>query len=188
MIESFLGATPTLGGNNFLAPTSLVMGDVELGAWTSIWYGAVVRGDVNWIVIGDESNVQDNAVIHVTNRVAPTTIGSRVTIGHSAVVHGCTIEDDVLIGIGAVVLDHAHIGSGTIIGAGALVPPRKEIPPGSLVVGRPGRVVRRLTDEDLAKIREYATHYKEYSAIYLGIDQPDRNPYMSPKPAKEHEA
>lgn len=188
MIESFLGVRPKFGGNNFLAPTSVVMGDVELGVWTSIWYGAVVRGDVNWIVIGDESNVQDNAVIHVTNRVAPTTIGSRVTIGHSAVVHGCTVEDDVLIGIGAVVLDHAHIGKETIIGAGALVPPRKEIPSRSLVVGRPGKVVRQLTDEDLAKIREYARHYKEYSAMYLGLDRPEKNPYYSPRLPKEDEA
>ncbi len=188
MIEEFLGIAPRLGGNNFVAPTAVILGDVEMGAWTSVWYGAVVRGDVNWIVIGEESNVQDNAVIHVTNRVAPVTIGSRVTIAHGAMVHGCTVEDDVLIGIGAVILDHARIGAGSIIGAGALVPPGKEIPPGSLVVGRPGRVVRTLGDEDLAKIREYATHYKEYSAIYLGLERPKVNPYYRPRAIEEHEA
>lgn len=177
VIEEFLGHMPVLKGNNFVAPNATLLGDVALGEWTSVWYGTVIRGDVHWIRIGHDSNVQDNAVIHVTNHTAPTWIGNGVTIGHSAVVHGCRIADNVLVGIRSVILDLAQIGEDSIIGAGSLVPPRKVIPPRSLVVGVPGRVVRTLSDEEVADIRLYATHYRQYSAIYLGQDHPDKNPF-----------
>ncbi len=180
MIREFLGIQPRLEGNNFVAPSALVLGDVVLGEWASVWYGAVVRGDVNYVRIGRESNVQDNAVIHVTHGTAPCVIGERVTIGHAAVVHGCTVEDEVLIGIGAVVLDGAVVGRGSIVGARALVPAGKVIPPRSLVLGVPGRVVRTLGDSEVASIREYAANYKRYAAIYLGLEQPARNPFYDP--------
>ncbi len=180
MIEEFLGVRPQLAGNNFVAPSALLLGDVVLGEWTSVWYGAVVRADVHFIRLGRESNVQDNAVIHVTHGTNPAVVGDRVTIAHAAVVHGCTIEDDVLIGIGAVVLDGAVVGEGSIVGARALVPPGKEIPPRSLVVGVPGRVVRTLDEAEVASIREYATNYRRYSAIYLGLERPERNPFYEP--------
>ena len=177
MIRPFLDASPRFDDSNFIASSAEVIGDVTLGLETSIWFHATVRGDVHRIVIGAASNVQDNAVVHVTNGTAPTTIGDEVTIGHSAVVHGCTIEDRVLVGIGAVILDHAVIGHDTLIGARALVTGRTEIPPRSLVVGSPARVVRTLTDEEVSSVRRYAENYVLYSRIYRGVERPASNPF-----------
>ncbi len=180
MIRDFLGAYPRFDATNFIAPNAVVIGDVTLEPYASIWYGAVVRADVNWIRIGEASNIQDGAILHVTRGTAPTLIGPRVTVGHGAVLHGCTVEENVLIGIGAVVLDGAVIGRDTIIGARALVPPGIKVPPRSLVLGVPGRVVRTLTDEEVAGIARYAQNYLEYSAIYRGEVQPERNPFYDP--------
>lgn len=177
MIHSFLGKTPVHDASNFIAPSADVIGDVTLGQGTSIWFNATVRGDVNWIEIGEASNIQDNAVVHVTNRTAPTTIGSYVTVGHSAVIHGCTINDFVLVGMGAMILDHAVIGSQCIIGAKALVTGRKVIPPRSLVLGSPAKVVRELNEEEIASISRYAHNYLKYSAIYRGEVVPEKNPF-----------
>lgn len=177
MIRPFLGAEPQFDDSNFIAPSAAVIGDVTLGPEVSIWFNATVRGDVNWIEIGEGSNIQDNTVVHVTNRVAPTRIGRYVTVGHSAVVHGCTVEDRVLVGMGAVVMDHAVIGRDSIVGARALVTARTKVPPRSLVLGSPAEVVRELSDEEVAKIQEYADHYLEYSAIYRGEKQPGENPF-----------
>ncbi len=177
MIRPFLNAYPVFDDSNFIASSAEVIGDVQLGEGASIWFNATVRGDVNWIRIGRASNVQDNAVVHVTNRTAPTRIGDEVTIGHSAVVHGCTIEDRVLVGIGSVILDHAVIGSDSIVGARALVTGRTVIPPRSLVLGSPARVVRSLTEEEVESIRRYAENYLKYSAIYRGEVRPERNPF-----------
>lgn len=182
MIRAFLDVHPTYDETNYVAPSADVIGDVTLGPRSSIWFHATVRGDVNWIRLGEASNVQDNAVIHVTNRVAPTDIGSFVTIGHSAVVHGCTVEDNVLIGIGAVILDHAVIGRDSIVGARALVTGRTEIPPRSLVLGAPAKVVRTLTDEEVATIRTYSDNYVKYSRIYLGLETPETNPFYERVP------
>lgn len=179
MIRAFLDALPRYDESNFIAPSAEVIGDVALGQQSSIWFNATVRGDVNWIRIGVASNVQDNAVIHVTNGKAPTRIGDGVTIGHSALVHGCTIESNVLIGMGATILDHAVVGSDSIVGAKALVTQGFEVPPRSLVLGIPGRVVRELSEEEVARIREYSENYVRYSAIYLGHEQPERNPFYS---------
>jgi carbonic anhydrase/acetyltransferase-like protein (isoleucine patch superfamily) len=188
MIRPFIDAYPVFDETNFIAPSAEVIGDVTLGPQASIWFNTTVRGDVNWIRIGARSNVQDNTVIHVTNRVAPTEIGAGVTIGHSAVVHGCTVEDDVLVGMGAVILDHAVIGHDSIIGAKALVTARTVIPPRSMVLGAPARVVRPLTDDEVASIRVYADHYIAYSRIYLGLDVPTRNPFYERAPARERAA
>ncbi len=177
MIAEFLGARPEFDATNFIASTASVIGDVRIGVHSSIWFNATVRGDVNWIRIGRCSNVQDNAVVHVTNRTAPTSIGDYVTIGHSAVVHGCTVNDRVLVGIGSVILDHAEVGSDTLIGAGSLITSGVRVPPRSLVLGSPAKVVRELTTEEVATVRRYAEHYLEYSRIYLGVDQPAANPF-----------
>jgi len=149
----------------FIAPGAVIVGDVRLGAHSSVWYNAVLRGDSEPISIGPRTNVQDGAVIHV-DAGAPCLIGAGVTIGHRAVVHGALIEDDVLIGIGAIVLNGARIGHDSIIGAGSLVTGRSVIPPRSMVLGLPGRVVRSLTDEEVQSIRTAAQHYVEHGAKY----------------------
>lgn len=177
MIHDFLGVTPRRDETNFIAPSADVIGDVTLGREASIWFGAVVRGDVNWIEIGAGSNVQDNATVHVTNGTAPTRIGRHVTVGHNAVVHGCNVQDRVLVGMNAVVMDHAVIGHDSIVGAGALVTARTEVPPHSLVLGSPARVVRRLTDAEVESVQVYAEHYLHYSRIYRGEETPARNPF-----------
>lgn len=179
MIKPFIHVEPTVGPTNFIAENAAVIGDVHLGEDASVWFSATIRGDVHRIRIGNRSNVQDNAVVHVTNRTAPTTIGDNVTVGHSAIVHGCTIQDRVLVGMGAILLDHVVVGEDSIIGAGALVTGGKIIPPRSLVIGSPAKVVRELTEEEVASIMTYADNYVKYKNVYLGIDSPDTNPFYS---------
>ena len=149
----------------FIAAGAVVLGDVRIGAQSSVWYTAVLRGDTDTISIGPRTNVQDGAVIHVDAGM-PCTIGSGVTIGHRAVVHGALVEDDVLIGIGAIVLSGARIGHDCIIGAGSLVTGHSVIPPRSMVLGVPGRVVRPLTDEEMQSIRVAAEHYVQRIVEY----------------------
>ena len=173
MLDSFLGRSPTLGREVFVAGSAAVIGDVTLGDGASVWYGASLRGDVHWIEVGPGSNVQDNATVHVSRGTHPCRIGAGVTIGHNAVVHGCTVEDDVLIGMGAVVLDGAVIGTGSIVGAGAVVTKDTEVPPRSLVLGTPARVVRPLAPEAVAANRANAQHYVRMSRMYLGLDVPE---------------
>ena len=177
MIRPFLDAHPQYDETNFIAPSADVIGDVRLGREASVWFGAVVRGDVNWIEIGAESNVQDGAVIHVTGGTAPTRIGARVTIGHGAIVHGCTVEEGVLVGMGAVILDHAVIGRESIVGARALVTGRVRIPPRSLVLGAPAQVARALSEEEVEGIGRYAERYRRLGAIYRGAEAPEANPF-----------
>lgn len=190
MLHEFLGRSPVVDDSNFVADSADVIGDVALGPESSVWFNATVRGDVNWIRIGARSNVQDGCVVHVTNGTAPTTIGDDVTLGHGAIVHGCTIGDGVLVGMGAVVLDDAEIGAGSLIGARALVTKGTKVPPGSLVLGSPARVVRELTDQEIRGVRGYADHYVRYSRIYLGLDQPEENPFydVESAPASVREA
>jgi carbonic anhydrase/acetyltransferase-like protein (isoleucine patch superfamily) len=140
---------PRLHQTAFVAPGARLIGDVTLEAEASVWYNAVLRGDLAPIVLGAQSNIQDNCVVHVDEGV-PCRIGARVGVGHGAILHGCEIEEDCLVGMGAIVLNHAHVGRGSVIGAGSLVPERIAIPPGSLVLGVPGRVVRSV-DADLTK-------------------------------------
>lgn len=152
------GRTPDVERAAFVAPGAAVIGDVVLGEGSSIWYGTVVRGDRERIVVGAGSNLQDLTVVHADPGF-PATIGERVSVGHRAIIHGCTIGDDVLIGMGAIVMDGAVVGSGSLIAAGALVTQGKVIPEGSLVAGVPGRIVRAVTDEEAAMIRGNAPNY-----------------------------
>ncbi len=177
MIHPFLGETPRIPTSCFVADSAEIIGDVELGEETSVWFNVTVRGDVNWIRLGRRCNVQDNAVIHVTHETAPTWIGDGVSIAHSSIVHGCRIEDDVLIGMGAIVMDGAHVGSGSIIGAGAVVTAGVVIPPRSLVIGIPGTVARSTTDAEVVGIVENASNYVRYRGIYLGEETPHVNPF-----------
>jgi carbonic anhydrase/acetyltransferase-like protein (isoleucine patch superfamily) len=149
----------------FIAETATVIGDVTIGKDSSVWFSAVLRGDAAPISIGDGTNVQDNAVIHV-DQEAPTSIGRRVTIGHGAIVHSAKIDDHVLIGMGAIILSRAVIGTHSIIAAGSVVPEGREIPPRSLVMGVPGKVVRHVTDEEVAQIEGGAEHYVERARNY----------------------
>ncbi|HUZ94549.1 MAG TPA: gamma carbonic anhydrase family protein [Edaphobacter sp.] len=167
MIRTYQGITPVVPATCYVDPSAQVIGDVVLGEQASIWMNAVVRGDVNSIRIGAKSNVQDCAVLHGMRNLFPVIIGEMVTIGHNATVHGCIIEDAVLIGIGAVVLNKARIGEGSIIAAGAVIPEQMIVPPNSLVAGVPGKIRRTLGDEDRKLILKYAQNYLDYTAIYL---------------------
>jgi carbonic anhydrase/acetyltransferase-like protein (isoleucine patch superfamily) len=167
MIRSYQGITPVVPGSCYVDASAQVIGDVVLGEQASIWMNAVVRGDVNSIRIGAKSNVQDCAVLHGMRNLYPVIVGEMVTIGHNATVHGCILEDAVLIGIGAVVLNNARIGEGSIIAAGAVIPEQMVIPPNSLVAGVPGKIRRTLGDDDRATILKYAQNYLDYTAIYL---------------------
>src|SRR5438270_626654 len=151
-----LARGPRIPTNAFVAPGATVIGDVTLGEESSVWFGAVLRGDINRIVIGPRSNVQDNVVIHLSDAFAAV-VGALVTIGHGAIVHACTVDDEVLIGMGAIILDGAEIGARSIIGANALVTAGTKIPPGSLVIGSPARVVRQLGSEEQEAIKGWAS-------------------------------
>lgn len=157
------GTRPTLGRDVFIAPSATIIGDVVLGDEASVWFGAVLRGDIYPIRVGARTNIQDNAVLHVTGGKAATTLGDDVTVGHLAMVHGCTIGSRCLVGMGSIVLDGAVLEDECFIAAGALVPPRARIPSRSLVMGRPGRVVRALAQADLDQIREAADLYVGYA-------------------------
>jgi carbonic anhydrase/acetyltransferase-like protein (isoleucine patch superfamily) len=163
----FRAVAPRIDPSAWLAPTAVVIGDVEIGADSSVWFGSVVRGDLHRIRIGVRTNLQDLCVVHVTRERHPTTIGDEVTVGHRAVVHGCAVEDGALIGIAAVILDGARIGEEALVGAGALVPPGMQVPAGSLVLGVPARVVRALSGEERAAQRrrahEYVATAREYA-------------------------
>ncbi len=165
-LDKFLRRQPRLGKNVFIAKNATVIGDVTLGAHASVWYGAVLRGDINAIVVGHHSNVQDNAVLHLADEL-PCVLGNWVTVGHSAVVHACKVGDEVLVGMGAVILDGAIIGKQSIIGAKALVTQGTRIPPGSLVLGAPGKVVRRLSPEERAGLKWWAQKYVDNGAYCL---------------------
>lgn len=174
VIRPYQGKDPVLHPSSFIAPSADVIGEVEIGSQSSVWFNATVRGDVNWIRVGAGSNLQDNVVVHVTSDTAPTMVGDFVTVGHSAIVHGCTIHDRVLVGIGAIVLDQAVIESDCIIGAGTLVTGFARIPAGSLVLGRPGKVVRSLSEEEMSSIRRHAANYIHYAEIYKSEEEEAR--------------
>lgn len=165
-LDTFLRKEPVLGRDVYLATTAVVLGDVTLGDHSSVWYGAVLRGDINRIVVGHHSNVQDNAVLHLADDF-PCVVGNWVTIGHSAVVHACTIGDECLIGIGATVLDGAIIGEQSLVGAGAVVTPGTVIPPGSMVLGAPAKVKRALTPAERAGLKHWAEKYVVNGAYCL---------------------
>jgi len=157
---------PVLGDDVFIADNARVIGDVVLGDEASVWFGSVLRGDVGWIRIGKRTNIQDLCVVHVTGGQANTTLGDEITVGHRVVLHGCTVEDGALIGMGSVLMDECRIGEGSVIGAGALVPPGLIVPPRSLVLGVPGKIIRPVSDAERALGREGAEHYVALAASY----------------------
>lgn len=165
-LNRFLRRQPKLGKNVFIARTATVIGDVTLGAHSSVWYGAVLRGDINRIMVGHHTNIQDNAVLHLADDHS-CVLGNWVTVGHGAVVHACKVGDECLVGMGAVILDGATIGKQSIIGAKALVTQGTKIPPGSLVLGAPAKVVRKLTKEERAGLRWWAQKYVDNGAYCL---------------------
>jgi carbonic anhydrase/acetyltransferase-like protein (isoleucine patch superfamily) len=165
-LETYLRQQPRLGRGVYIASTAVVIGDVTMGDYSSVWYNAVVRGDINRIVIGKGTNIQDNAVIHLADEYAAI-LGDYVTVGHSAVVHACTIGNEVLVGMGAVVLDGAVVGDQCIIGAKAVVPGGMEIPAGSMVLGTPAKIKRPLTPEERAGLKHWADKYVVNGAFCL---------------------
>jgi carbonic anhydrase/acetyltransferase-like protein (isoleucine patch superfamily) len=166
MILSYAGRTPRLGESVFIAPSADVIGDVEIGASSSIWFQSVLRGDIEPIRVGAHTNIQDGSVVH-TLLGSPAVVGDWVTVGHRVVLHGCTIEDHCLIGMGAIVLNRARVGEGSIVAAGALVLEGTVIPPRSLYLGVPARFQRQLTGSDRVFIDAHARHYLEYKEMYL---------------------
>ena len=166
MISAFKGISPRIPASVFVAPNATIIGRVEMGEESSLWFQTVVRGDINQISIGAQTNIQDGCLLHVTKRHA-VIVGNRVTVGHSAIIHGCDIGDDCLIAMGAIVLDGAIVEPGCIIGAGALIPQDMKVPAGSLVLGSPGKVVRQLTEQDRRRIESGWRNYVEYRREYM---------------------
>ena len=165
-LEAHLAKAPDTARANWVAANATVVGDVTLGPQSSVFYGAVLRGDIARIVVGEGTNVQDNAIVHLADD-CDAVIGAWCTIGHAAIVHACTIEDECLIGMGATILNDVRIGEGSIVAAGAVIAEHTVIPPNSLVAGVPGKVRRTLGDEDRKLILKYAQDYLDYVAIYL---------------------
>jgi gamma-carbonic anhydrase len=166
MILAYKGITPKIHPSVFVAEGAQIIGDVEIGAGSSVWFNAVIRGDVNYIRIGERTNIQDNCVLHVTHDTYPLIIGSDVTVGHSAILHAATIKDCCLIGMGAKVLDNAKVGPYALVAAGSLVLENVEVPEGSLVAGVPARVKRMLTEEERKQLVQSAQNYVGYVKTY----------------------
>ncbi|MBI3406394.1 MAG: gamma carbonic anhydrase family protein [Acidobacteria bacterium] len=166
MIRSYRGRKPQVAATAYIDPAAVVIGDVTIGEYSSVWPCVVIRGDVNWIRIGARTNIQDGAVCHVMRDEWPLELGDNVTVGHGAVLHGCTIESRCLIGMGSIILNGAKIGTGTIVAAGTLVPEGTVVPPGSLFMGHPGKFRRHLTQQDQDSIDAYAARYVEYKNSY----------------------
>ena len=167
MLRPFRSVLPKVHPTAYIDESAQVIGDVEIGQESSVWMNVVIRGDVNTIRIGDRTNIQDGTVIHVMRGTHATRIGHEVTVGHAAILHGCTIRDRVLIGMGALLLNGADIGEDSIVAAGTLVPEEKKFPARSLLMGRPAALKRELTDAEVASIRDYAERYVGYRKDYL---------------------
>ena len=169
-ILPYKGKTPIIADDAYISPRASVIGKATIGARSSVWEHATIRADYNTVTVGTDSSIQDNCTVHCDLRY-PTKIGNRVTLGHNSVAHGCTIEDNVLVGIGAILLNDVHIGHHCIIGAGSVITPGKVIPPESLVIGVPGKVVRQLTPNDLTELDANWKVYVELSRRYLREQQ-----------------
>jgi carbonic anhydrase/acetyltransferase-like protein (isoleucine patch superfamily) len=170
VLRPFRSILPSVEPSAYIDSSAQVIGDVRIGPESSVWMNVVIRGDVNVIRIGARTNIQDLTMVHVMRETHPTFIGDEVTVGHSAVVHGATIEDRCLIGMGAILLNGSRIGTGSIVAAGALVPEGMVVPPGSMVMGLPGKVTRPLTADEAASITWYADNYVRYRLDYQGMD------------------
>ena len=170
MLRPFRGTAPRVHASAFIDQSAQVIGDVEVGEESSVWMCAVLRGDVNAIRVGRRTNIQDGSIVHGMTGMHATRIGDNVTIGHAAVVHGCTIEDQCLIGMGAILLNGAHVGGGSIVAAGTLLVEGMKVPPKSLVMGSPGKVKRLLTQAEIAGILTYAEHYVGYRVEYMKFE------------------
>jgi carbonic anhydrase/acetyltransferase-like protein (isoleucine patch superfamily) len=170
MIRPFRGKHPQIDPTAYVAETATIIGDVEIGAQSSVWFGAVVRGDVFHIRIGARTNIQDGTVIHVTNGTHATILEDEVTVGHNVTLHGCHVERGCLVGMGSIVMDGVRVGAQSLVAAGALVSPGTQIPPRSLVIGVPAKVKRPLTDEEVAGLAQYWQNYIEYTKQYKSSD------------------
>jgi carbonic anhydrase/acetyltransferase-like protein (isoleucine patch superfamily) len=166
LIRSYRGRAPQIAATAYIDPDAVIIGDVQIGEHASVWPGVVIRGDVHFIRIGARTNVQDGSVLHVMRDEHPLILGDDVTIGHGVVLHGCTIESQCLVGMGAIILNGAKIGTGSIVAAGTLVTEGTAVPAGSLFMGHPGKFRRACTAEDLKTIEEYAQRYVEYAETY----------------------
>lgn len=166
MIRSYRRRLPQIAASAYIDESAVVIGDVQIGEDSSVWPGVVIRGDVHYIRIGERTNIQDGSVLHVMRDQHPLVLGDNVTVGHGALLHGCTIESRCLIGMGSIILNGAKIGAGSIIAAGTLVTEGAVVPPGSLYMGHPGKLRRALTAEDQASIDNYAQRYVEYKETY----------------------
>jgi gamma-carbonic anhydrase len=166
MIRPFRGQMPRVAQSSYIDRSAQVIGDVVIGERSSLWLNVSVRGDVNYVRIGDETSIQDNTVLHVDHDRFPLIIGNRVTVGHSVVLHGCEVGDEALIGIGAIVLNGAKIGAGAVVAAGALVPEGMEVPPNMLVMGAPAKVRREVTADEQVRFRKNCDNYVRITAIY----------------------
>ena len=166
MIKSFNGITPKIHETAFVTDDAIIVGDVEIGEDASIWYGSVVRGDVNYIRIGARTNIQDQTIIHVSSKGLSTIVEEEVTVGHRVTLHACHVERGCLIGIGAILMDGVRVGANSLVGAGSLLTPGTQIPPRSLVIGSPARVKRELTDDELASLEQSWKNYVELASKY----------------------
>ncbi len=166
MIKSFQNLSPKIHETAFITDDAIVIGDVEIGEESSVWFGSIIRGDVNNIRIGARTNVQDGTIIHVSSKTHPTILEDEVTLGHRVTLHGCYIETGCLIGIGAILLDGARVGRNSLVAAGSLLTPNTQIPPRSLVLGSPARVKRELSDDEVKDLERFWRNYVSLSRIY----------------------
>lgn len=167
VVKPYKGVFPKVHPSVYLSDNVYVIGDVEIGEDSSVWFGSVIRGDVNYIRIGKRTNIQDNSVVHVTHDTHPTIVGDNVTVGHRVILHGCLLGNNILVGMGAVIMDGVEIEDYVLVGAGALITPNKKIPSGVLVAGVPAKIVRDLREEEIKLIEESAENYVRYKNEYL---------------------
>tara|TARA_Y100001970_G_C14192729_1_gene836305 strand:- start:27 stop:530 length:504 start_codon:yes stop_codon:yes gene_type:complete len=166
LIRKFKNKKPIISESTFIAENTSIIGDVIIGEESSIWFGTTIRGDMNYIHIGNRTNIQDNSIVHVTTEIAPTIIGDGVTIGHGAIIHGCTIENNCLIGMGSIIMDEAVVKKGSMVAAGAIVTPKTIVPENTLMVGIPAKPIRKITKNEYDEIIERAQHYIDFSKEY----------------------